>query len=68
MLLLRAPFIIIAVELLYRDTFTPVLSVVKVSEHAGSSKSHNESIGASSTYFLKIITVPLHWHEIPFHV
>ena len=45
--------------LLYRDTFMPVV-FVKVSEHVGPSKYRDKSIGASSTYFLKIITVPLH--------
>ena len=45
--------------LLYHDTFTPV-HFVKVSEHAGTSKYRDESIGASSTCFLQIITVPSH--------
>ena len=44
--------------LLYRVTFTPVL-FVKVSKHAGTSKYRDESIGALSSCFLQITTVPL---------
>ena len=45
--------------LFYRDTFAPVL-FVDVSEHVGSPKYRDKSIGASSTCFLPIITVPLY--------
>ena len=44
---------------LYRDTFAPLL-FVKVSEHCVTSKYRDESIGAPSTCFLLIITVPLY--------
>ena len=43
----------------YRNTFTPVL-FVKVTKHARTLKYRDDSISASSTCILQIITVPLH--------
>ena len=51
--------LIIAGHLFYCDTSMRKL-FVKVSEHAGISKYHDQNIGPSFIYFLHIITVPLY--------